>query len=293
MTPRLFLTSMSSDVSAENATEQLEPILPYIDGVVYVLQSVSPEAPSARYLETVKGAGRVVHRPYTTRHWQGMNDTLFTGLIEEGDLVLWVDALERAATPFVSRVKTEIGPMMTEADVGCLFYYGKAYLFPYRETLEYRNTPHWSLHGWGGRAIEWSQIEPDEKQVRINARPIKRGPGSGHHFCLHYSAYWVAQPAGSNTAALGIEQYARPGEDHNTAFARRETQRLAFRQELRRRGVPLTLDALKILLAGPMDDTLTAYVRGDKVLSDLYWYLRGRASELRDTHSPKDAIPIP
>lgn len=288
--PRLFLTCMSSDVSEENAVEIIEPIIDYLDGVIWVLNDVPVDSPNARYLESVKGKGRIIHRQWADfRHWHMMNDTLFTGLIQEGDYVCWVDPLERATVPFISRVKSEIGPMMNEADVDVLAYYGKAFLFRYHETLEYRNSPHWSLTGWNGRAIEWSKIEPDETKVRFNMRPLKRK--EGHHFSLHYLRYYVSYPEGSNTCALGLEQF--PGGATQENFARREGQRLEFRRELRRRGIPLTVEGVKSMMMVPMDDTLRAYVRGDKILSDSYWYFHGRGAELQDNHNPKNALPIP
>jgi hypothetical protein len=286
--PRLFLTSMSSDASAENPVEMIEPILPHLDGIIWVLNDVPTDAPSARYLETVKGAGRIIHRSWPTRHWHAMNDTLFTGLIQEGDFCIWTDDKERPAVEFLSKVKTEIIPMMDEAELDVVFYYGKAYLFRYRETLEYRQTPHWTLTGWNGRGIEWSNIEPNERLVRLNVRPEKRK--DPFHFVLHYAYYYVTQAAGSNTCALGLEQH--PGGATQEVFARREGMRLAFRKEMKRRGVPLTVEGLKTLLTGPLDDTLKAYLGGEKILSDAYHLFHGRTDGIKDNHNPADALPI-
>lgn len=289
--PRLFLTSMSSDTCAENAMEMIEPILPYIDGVIWVLNDVPVDSPCARYLESVKGAGRIIHRSWPDcRHWHAMNDTLFTGLIEEMDLVIWTDPLERPSFRFLSKVKDQIASMMNEADLDVLFYYGKPFLFRYRETLEYRNTPHWSLHGYNGRAMEWSTIEPDEGKVRLNVRPFKRT--DPYHYVTHYLRYYVAFPAGSNTCALGLEQH--PGGATQETFSRREGQRLEFRRELKRRGVPLTVEGVRALFtSAPLDDTLKGYLRNEKILSDAYHLFHGRTEGLKDTHRPEDALPIP
>lgn len=290
--PRLFLTSMSGSPSEENPYEMIEQNLPWLDGVIWVLHDQSPDCPAARYLESVKGAGRVIHRAFPAgRHWHSMNETLFTGLIEDGDYVLWADDLERPSPAFLSRIKTEIGPMMQEADVDVVAYYGKPYLFRYNERLEYRNSPHWSLHGWNDRGIEWSTIEPDEKLVRLNVRPVKRTDKL--HWVEHYARYWL-YPAGCNHAALGIEQHVRSGETAQQAFARREAQRLAFRQHMRDCGFPRTMEGLKAMLAGPLDDPLLkAHLNAEKTLSDVYWLWHGRGAELKDTHRPSDALPIP
>lgn len=291
-TPRLFLTSMSTGPRANEIVEMVEPILTHLDGIVWVLCDSERDSPAARYLESVKGAGAVIYRRWVPRHWHVMNETLFAGVMQEGDYVIWTDLLEHPQAAFLSRVKTEIGPMMKEADLGALFYYGKAFLFPYAETLEYRNSPHWSLHGWNGRGIEWSQIEPDESKVRFNARPAKRA-GEPKHFCRHYLKYFIEYPAGSNHAALGIEQW---GGDPNQAFAKREANRLAFRAEMRCRGFPLTVDGFVTMCQDPvqMDAALKTFLNSDKTFSDAYWHLvKGQGHLLRDTHRPSDALPIP
>jgi hypothetical protein len=289
--PRLFLTSMSSDPSSENPVEMIEPLLPYLDGVVWCLNDVPPDAPAARYLESVKGVGRIIHRRWTPRHWHLQNETLFTEDIDEGSLVLWADPLERPAVPFVSRIKSEIGPMMAEADVGLILGFGKPYLFRYSETLEYRNSPHWTLTGWQGRAIEWSTIEPDEAKVRVNVRPLKR-KGDEYHWCRHYLRYFLEYPAGSNSAALGLDHW--PGGQTQENWVKRETNRLALRAEMRKRGYPVTVAGFVLMCADTLDQPLKALLNADKTFIDGYWYMvKGRTDCLRHSHNPADALPIP
>lgn len=286
--PRLWLTSMSGPDNIQNMTEMIEPILQWLDGIIWVLNDVPADDPGARYLETVKGAGRVVHRGWTQRHWHCMNDTLFTGLIEEGDLVLWTDPLEQPRPPFVSRVKTEIAHFMQEADVDVVAYYGKPFLMRYRETLEYRGSPHWSIQGTNGRAVEWSTIEPDEKKVRFNVRPLRRT--DPFHWVSHYLRYGL-YPAGSNSFLLGLDTYGDPA----TLFPPRETKRLAFRQEMKRRGFPLTVEGFKAMCNAPNqpDEVLKQWLRGDKVWSDAYHYLVCGRTDVIHSHKPSDALPIP
>lgn len=288
--PRLWLTSMSGSPSAENAIEMIEPLLPYLDGVIWVLNDQPADCPAARYLESVKGAGRVIHRPYVPRHDHMMNEALFCGVMDEDDLVLYCDDLERPMVPFVSRVKSEIGPMMNEANVDVIFAWSKPFLFRYHETLEYRNSPHWGLHGWNERGIEWATIEADETKVRFNVRPQKRA-AEPNHWCAHYLRYMLF-PAGCNHAALGIEQYAQPGEAPQAAFQRREQNRLAFRREMKRRGFERTVEGFVAMCRAGLDDGLKAWLRSDKVFSDAFHWLVMGNTAVRDTHRPVDALPI-
>lgn len=286
--PRLFLTSMSSESDSENYVEMLEPLLPFLSGVIWSLCDVSPSSPAARYLESVKGEGKIIHRPWCPgRHFVPMNDTLWSGRMEEGDFFIQNDLLERPKPEFVSRIKSGIVPMMREADVGAIYFYGKAFLVKFNETLEYAGSPHWFLKNTEGRVIEWSAIEPDEKKVRENVRSLKRN-SSNHSWTTHYASYWL-YPQGSNHALLGLEK--RPG-DLSQNFNEREARRLEFRKELRKRGFPMTLDGLKALLTAPLDETLKRHLREEKTLSDVYHFWHGREHLLKDTHLPSDAVSI-
>lgn len=290
--PRLWLTSMShgGPATLENAREIIEPIHSLIDGTVWVLHDTDPNDPTAQYLESVKGAGRIIHRPWPRgRHFHSMNETLWSGPMEDGDLVLWVDPLERAQPAFVSRVKGEIAHLMVEAEIGCLHFYGKPYLFRYTETLEYRNSPHWTLTGVQGRQIEWSQMEPDEKQVRLNVRPLKRG-GDAYHWVRHYLRYFVEFPAGSNSALLGLDHW--PGGQTQENWVKRETNRLALRAEMRKRGYPLTVDGFIAMCRAGLDDTLKTHLRAEKTFSDAFHHLVCGRTDVRDSHRPSDALPI-
>lgn len=292
ITPRLFLTSMCNAGNVKDIIEMVEPILPYLDGIIWVLHDCPADDPGARYLESVKGAGKIIHRPWPRgRHWQSMNDTLFSGTAEEGDYLIWTDLLEQPAPEFLARAKTEIIPMMQEAEVDLIAYYGKPFLFRYNETLEYRNSPHWSLHGWNNRGIEWNTIEPNERKVRFNTRPIKRA-GEVNHWVSHYLKYFVSYPAGANHAALGLDQYAKPGESLDQTFQRRESNRLAFRREMKKRGYPLTVEGFVSMCKSGLDQDLKKWLNSDKVFSDAYHWLVLGDSRVKDTHRPADALLI-
>ena len=284
--PRLFLTSMSTGGNVDNITEMVEPILPYLDGIIWVLHHCATDDPGAQYLESVKGAGKVIYRFWPGRHHVSMNDTLYTGLMEEGDLFLYCDALERPMLPFVSRIKSEIAFTMEEADLDVIAYFGKPFLMRYRETMEYRGSPHWGLYGWNNRGIEWSTIEPDESKVRLNTRPLKRPNVWG--WVDHYLKYYVAYPAGSNHCLLGLEKNGDP----NKLFPIREARRLEFRRYLKSKGVPLTVDGVRAwLLLGP-DEEGKRFVREEKILNDAYRRYILNDTTLVDNHDFKDMVPI-
>lgn len=285
---KLWLTSMSGPDQIENIKEIVEPIAHLLDGIIWVFNDTFITDPGSMYLQGLNLKTKVIHRDWPTgRHHHSMNETLFTGLIEEEDLVLFCDPLERPMPPFVGRIKEELLPLMQESETSVIYYYGKPFLFRYFETLEYRLSPHWTLTGYPGRAVEWANIEPNEDLVRKNMRPIKRT--DKFHWVGHFAKYFL-YPAGSNSVALGLDHF--PPGDRNQQFIERETKRLEFRRLMKRRGFEVTMVGLKKMLEGPLDEELKGYLRGEKILSDYWHFLNGRGSLLKDSHRPADAIPI-
>ena len=285
ITPKVWLTLMTADGNEENLRELVGPLRPYIDGIVAVVHRPCDNDPGLEYLEQFCGDGKIIVRDWVQRHSYSMNEVLFAGVIQEGDIFIITDTLERPAAQFISRCKGDLNIFMIEHTLDCLVYFGKPFIVRYNEAMEYHGSPHWGLHGIRS-AVELSHMYPDEGKVRLNVRPFKRTDELG--WILHYSKYWL-YPPGSNHAALGIEQW---GGDPNQAFAKREAQRLAFRQEMKKRGVPLTVEGLKTLLTGPLDEVLKGHLRAEKTLSDAFHFWQGRGHFLRDTHKPSDALPI-
>lgn len=284
---KLWLTSMSGPGQIENIKEMVEPIADHLDGVIWVFNDTFITDPGSIYLQSNCKNGKVIHRDWCPRHHFLMNETLYAGVIQDGDLVLWTDPLERPMLNFVSRIKTDLNELMLESETSVIYYYGKPFLFRYFETAEYRNSPHWSLTGIPGRAVEWAQVEPNEDLVRKNMRPIKRTDNL--HWVSHFAKYFL-YPAGSNSVALGLDHF--PPGDRNQQFIERETRRLEFRRLMKRRGFAVTMDGLKQMLSGPLDEELKGYLKGEKILSD-YWHLiHGRGNLLKDSHRPTDAVPI-
>lgn len=284
--PKVWLTSMSQGGEIENIREIISPISEWLNGVIWTMHDAPTDDEGVKFLEAAKGDGKVIHRFYNQRNYFSMNETLFSGLIQEGDFVIWTDALERPMPEFVSRIHSEIGPMMVEADLDVIFAWGKAFLIRYREGMEYGGTPHWYLQGWNGRGIEWSTVEADENKVRKNMRPIKRT--DDWHWVGHYARYFIQQPAGSNCALLGLEKQGNPQQ----LFPVREKRRLEFRKAMKGRGYELTLKGLKEMLSRDLDPWLKGELNVEKTWSDYYNYEILGLRNIKHTHDPKDMIPI-
>ena len=288
-TPRLWLTLITAAGNEENLRELVEPLLPHIDGVVAVVHRPCEGDAGLAYLESVKGAGKIIVRDFVQRHDYSQTETLYAGVIQEGDLFIVTDTLERPAAQFIQHCKGHLNQFMLEHDVDCLYYYGKAYIVRYNESMRYQGSPHWGLVGVS-YGIELSNFEQykDEGKVRLNVRPFKRT--DPYNWIAHYLKYGL-YPRGSNSFLLGLDTYGDPAQ----LFPPREEKRLAFRKEMNRRGYSHTVEGfIQMCKAeGQPDESLKAFLNSDKVWADAYWGLvMGKPEILTHSHKPADMVPV-
>ncbi len=283
---KLFFCAMVGPGSLENLKELLEPIKQYFDGICVVLHDARGSKED-EYLESIKGEGAVIHLPFSKRHAFSRNHFLWCGGIPEGSWICMADHLERINPSFAANLRNMIAGFETQGINTC-FYYNKAFIYQQHESLEFSGSPHEGLRRNDGqmRAIELSTYFPVESDVRYSVRHLKRDmPFS---WVDHYLKYYVSYPWGSNHCLLG--NCDRPWEGTEMEiFQRREAVRLTFRDEMRRRGVPLTCAALKdYWLSHPLDDKMRYYLNKDKILQDAWRLYVQKDETVNDNHHWKD-----
>lgn len=266
MTPKLWMTLMAGPGSLQDLRELWTPISHCFSGLVATYHG-APTDPEAIYLEQNKGAGRIVYLPYSGRHDFSRSAVLFCGPIQEGQWVMQADVLERLKAPFVLN---EVPRLISGGGVNIFLFHAKPILYQFHESLAFRGSPHEGLirQDGNGRVAEINQLYPIEKDVRENVRPLKRK--DPFHWVGHYGRYYIECPWGTNQCLLGNENRPWLG-DPGTIYRGREQVRLAFRDEMRVRGVDLTVAAVKAyFLSRPLDATLASAVNWEKILNDLY-----------------------
>lgn len=290
---KLFFTMMCGPGSLQDLQELWEPIKDHFAGISAVYFGDRDDL-EARYLEIVKGEGRIVYLPYVGRHDLARNVALHSGVIQNGDWVMQCDGLERLVPEFIqTRVPDMMsrgsGPTGDETPINTFFYYAKPILFQYHESLQYSGTPHEGLRRLDGRmsACELSHFLPDESKVRVNVRPIKRT--DPYHWVDHYAKYYISTPWGSNHCLLGNEKRGDPMK----IYQEREALRIEFREYLRGSGVPLTVEGLKkILTPENIPDKMKEYVNREGILNDFYRYHILKDFSVKDDHSWQSMITL-
>lgn len=272
--PRVFLCGITTSGKAANLFALIEPVSDYITGLQWTFHH--PTDKGADYLEARKGQGRIVYAHYHRRHGASMTQYLHQGTMKDGDYFIQVDDLERISPAFFTEKLPGFIALMEETGVAMVANYGKGLLFRYNEQLEFRGSPHWYATGLDGQAIN---VELEKKyfwNVRAEQRPR-------FHWVGHYLFYWLF-PAGSNSALLGLEKQGDPQQ----LFPLRESKRLAFREEVVKRGFELTVDGVKAMWSAPLDEKMKSMINSEKTLNDAYRYLVLGDEAVVDTHSPKD-----
>ena len=283
--PKIWFCGMSGPNSLENLTELLEPIRDYFDGIVWVLHD-SYESKEAAYLDAVKGDGKVIHYYYSGRHDESRNQYLWCGPIKKGQWICSCDDLERLNPWFAANLVPFI-ENLTAQGINAVYYFGKPLLFQYDESLIYRGTPHEGLKrlGFPMRAVELSHQYPNEVDIRLNVRPLKRT--DPYHFVNHYAKYSLSMPWGSNHHLLGLEG----NPNANQLFQERETARLKFLDLLDELGVKRDVGSVLAYMKGDMDERFKSHIRIDKYLNNVYRrYVLGE--EFKDSHDWNDVCQV-
>lgn len=278
---RLFLAGMTSSGNEANLRDMVEPIIEHFNGgLCWTFHH--PLDDGASYLESRKGAGKIVYANWANRHGYSMTHFLWQGTMQPGDFFVVLDSMERLSPAFCRDRLPLLIDLMRETNTAMIANYGKGLLFRYNEQLEFRGSPHWYATQLDGTAINM-ELGKDEFW---NVRDLQR---SEFQWVEHYARYMVSYPAGSNHALLGLEKQGDP----QVLFPIRESRRLAFRQLMRDRGFPLTTDGLTQMLAGPLDATLKDFLNSEKVWNDYHRYVIQRDKTVVHSHLPSDMKLIP
>lgn len=274
---KLWLVFLAGSNSLDDIREMVEPIRSLFAGLVVTYHG-QPDDPEAQYLESVKGGGRIIYLPYSGRHDHSRNTYLWCGPIQQGDWCVQTDVLEHPNRQFIEKHV----PYLTTQSNGIYYYFGKPFLFQYHESIRYEGTPHERLLRLDGqgRAGELNQMWLNEADVRLNVRPLKRKDPLG--WCIHYLRYWLATPWGANHCLLGNEHRGDPMK----LYQEREAIRIPFRDYLRSKGVPLTVEGFKtFVLSNPRDPVLVDAANKERILNDVYrlWVMGDES--IKDDHT--------
>ena len=271
---RLFLCGITHGGNEKNLREIVEPVSEFFNGLVWTFHL--PKDEGSEYLESKKGDGEIIYSKFCQRHGYSMTHYLWQGPMRDGDYFIQLDTMERISPKFCREKLLGLLDLMQEADLGMIANYGKGMLFRYSEELEFRGSPHWYPINLKGKALNFELSKDEFWNVRAEQR-------DSYQWVSHYLKYWL-YPAGSNHALLGLEKQGDP----QSLFPSREARRLAFRQEVVKRGCDLTVDSVIEMFKNDLDNIIKSHINSEKTLNDAYRYFVLNDKTVVDTHDPKD-----
>lgn len=283
---KTFLTLIAGEGSAADLSEIWEPIKEYFDGICATCFA-EMGSEEALYMEENKGAGHIIYLPYVGLHDIARNAALHCGKIEDDDIVVVTDVLERPSPTFCRDVSN-----LLAGQINTLFFFGKILAFRYHESLSYVGTPHELFNRFDGKmrfidlAQGWGENKVNEALIRANVRPQKR---PSNHWINHYGRYYISMPYGSNHCLLGNEHRGDP----MTLYREREKTRIALREYLRGLGVPLTVEGfIRYMKQNPRDPNLIRFCNAEKITNDLYRVNVLGDTTVNDNHHWRDMVDL-
>ena len=272
---KLWLCGITSNGNSENLKQMIEPIISFFDGLIFTYHG--EEDDGFNFLQSNKKDGKIIKANWCNRHAYSQNHFLYQGPMVEGDKFILLDSMERISPEFCKDRLLKLLEVMDKDNLAVICNYGKGFIFRYNDMLEFRGSPHWYPTNLDGFQANLEL----EKNMFWNVRAEQR---SEFQWVDHYAKYMFVYPAGSNHALLGLEKQGDPQK----LFPERERKRIEFRKEALKRGFPLTLDGLKSMLSGELDNVLKAYLNNEKTWNDFYRYHILKDETIVDTHLPKD-----
>jgi hypothetical protein len=275
---KIYLCGITTVGKYENLKELIDPIISYFDGLIWTFHDGKDEG--SEYLEANKKDGAIIYTKFSQRHGFSMQQYLWQGPMQDGDYFVQVDDQERLSFNFCAVLLPTFIEAMETHNIAMIANYGKGLIFRYNEQLEFKGSPHWYATNLDGPSTNVELVQTDFWNVRNKNR-------SKFQFVDHYAKYYL-YPAGSNHSLLGLDHHPQG----NNFFVEREKRRIEFRNEMKDRGYPLTVDGLKNLFINALDDKIKDFINKDLILNDFYRYYILKDETLVDSHNWSGMIKI-
>lgn len=245
------------------------------DGIVAVVNQPSDDK-TFDILESRKGKGKIIKRPFVRHHAFLMNEFLFSGTIKNLDWFMILDSSDRINPVWLKRLRDDIEHWDKNNVYG--IYLDRIYLAKYFEGMEFFGGIHWGLGPIFGNSINISKITGYRKENFIintrNKNPIISA-------VEHPVKYFVEYPNHSQVDLL----YSQFGRD---IYVKHMGDRLNFKiyiQEVLK--IPCTVSALVDYISNGiknknLPDFIISYIEQEVNMKDLvrHYILKQSLEEL-------------
>lgn len=148
--------------------EELTSCYDLFDGLIFVDGGSTDK--TVEILESRKKSGKIIHRPWTNDFDFQNNEILRQGTMQDGDWFVLRDSRERVNPDFVKKLKNELIEYFEQEGISLVYQRSKPFLFKYSEYAYFLGNPHWGPRDFSGKAIDYSKIEPEDKNYAYSLR---------------------------------------------------------------------------------------------------------------------------
>lgn len=180
----------------------------YFDGMIFV-DHFSDDG-TFEILESHKGEGKIIQRPYVKQHSHSQNEILFCRHANNGDWMFLNDSPERIKPQWLDRMRQDIVEFEKEG-IGAVVFSNRVYLWRYFDFQQFHGSPHWGLSPINGKAFSFEEENKD--QFILNKRDEKPEDS----YCLHPIRYWFVHSPSNEIDAMYSKYGSAVVESHRKA----------------------------------------------------------------------------
>ncbi len=155
--PKIWLCLITSDLEPENIDELTKDIWHRFDGICAVVHKQGGDDRILQILDARKKDGFVKERAWVAHHGHSMNEWLFDKRIEQGDVCVIRDSLERLNPQFAQNL-SYIVDELAKKGIWNIWSGGKLLAFRRWSCQQFVNAIHWGLAPTYNKSIDVKNI---------------------------------------------------------------------------------------------------------------------------------------
>ncbi len=239
--PKIWLCLITSDNEIENIDEMTKGIWQYFDGICAVIHKQGGNDDVKNLLESRKKEGFVKEVEWLAHHGHSQNAWLFDKRIEQGDVCVIRDSLERLNPQFAQNLRYIVDVLLKQG-VWNIWAGGKLLALRRWPGQQFINSIHWGCLGLNGQSIDVKNISMIYENDRMCAYSVRNEKRKRSYQVYHEVRYLLDYNCNSNHLQL---YFNNPKE-----LARQEIRLYEFKKFLKEKCGVSTAKDLENYLTG-------------------------------------------
>lgn len=256
---KIWLGIITQD--SEKDIKELLEVAPYFDGLAAVCHEPINDG-TYDLLETAKGEGFVIKRPYYFHNSHSMNEFLLNPKIRLGDWIVLRDSSERLNVEFAKELKTFVKTLDAQT-IGTVYQRGKVLMFRRWFNQQFVNGIHWGLFGARPNYIEIDKT-PGYEDDKTHAYSLRNETRPAGHRYYHECKYLFDYGVNGNHLQLF--------HNHVNDLELHQNEMVKFFSLLSDLGVNNTNELIEYWKNNPLSKEMRYYINMERPFRNCYRY---------------------